>query len=298
MRNPDTLAEKLLGPEEAALIEEHPIGAALLQPPGSTPPYEAMGTAALMLIRTKFIDEKLLQAIENGALQYVILGAGFDTRAYRFAEVLKDVRVFEVDGPPTQQYKRRRIEAVAGPPPANLTYVAIDFNHDKLADVLRQAGYDPAKKTFFTWEGVSMYVVDAGVRETLRAIAAAAPGSTLVMDYTTEAVLDFMRKFPEYGPAKFLDKWGEPWVFGLPDGREQGFFQELGLEVREKFPVFGQESMKRYLTRPDGTPLVAPPSMTQRPQLPPEAQNMASVMAKNGSSFYSLVELAVPERAK
>lgn len=290
MRNPDSLAEKLLGPEELALIEEHPIGAALRLAMNEPPAYEAMGTAILMLIRTKFIDEKLQQAVENGAQQVVILGAGFDTRAYRLNELLKQVKVFEVDGPATQQYKRKRIETVVGPPPANLTYVSIDFNHENLMDALLRAGYDPAKKTFFTWEGVSMYVVEAGVRQTLESIAKTAPGSSLVMDYTTEAVLDFMKKFPEYGPAKFLDKWGEPWVFGIPDGKERGFFQSAGLTLQQQFPVFSPESMKRYLTRPDGTPFAAamPP-----PKLSEEAQNMAGILAKNGTSFYSLAELTV-----
>jgi methyltransferase (TIGR00027 family) len=295
MRNPDSLAEKLLGPDELALIEEHPIGAALLKNPSDTPAYEAMGTAMMMLIRTKSIDEKLQQAIDNGVRQYVILGAGFDTRAYRFAELLKDARVFEVDSSATQRHKRGRAEQVLGPAPANLTYVTIDFNRDKLGETLLRAGYNPAEKTFFTWEGVTMYVAEEGVRETLRAVAQAAPGSTLVLDYTTQAVLDFMAKFPEFGPAKFLAKWGEPWVFGMPDGHEREFFAEVGLETREMSPIFGPESIKKYLTRADGTILGAPSPNAPRPQLSPEAQSAASVLAKNGSSFYSLAELAVPE---
>jgi methyltransferase (TIGR00027 family) len=296
MRNPDLLAEKLLGPEELALILEHPIGAAVADP-GAVPNFEAVGTAAMMLIRTKFIDEKLRQAIADGAAQFVILGAGFDTRAHRFADLLKDVKVFEVDSIATQTHKRRRAEAALGPAPANLTYVTIDFNRDKLADALLWAGCDPAKKTFFTWEGVTMYVAEEGVRETLRAVARMAPGSRLVADYTTRAVLDFMEKFPQFGPSRFLTKWGEPWVFGLPDGHEREFFAEVGLETLELFPVLGPESIKRYLTRPDGTILGAPPpGAPPRPPLPPEAQSAMAVFAKSGSSFYTLAELAVPEQ--
>ena len=293
LRNPDSLAEKLLGPEETALIEEHPIGAAVLRP-DSTPGYEALGTAALMLIRTKFIDEKLEQAVRAGARQVVILGAGFDTRAYRLAELLADAKVFEVDSVATQQYKRRRIETAVGPPPANLTYVTVDFNRDNLINKLRGAGFDPAVKTFLIWEGVSMYVAEAGIRETLTAVARLAPGSSLLMDYTTQAVLDFMSKFPQYGPAKFLEKWGEPWVFGLPDGHEQEFFEQLGFEMRERFPIFGPEAMKRYLTRSDGTPYITAPAT--RPQLDSVAQAAATALAQSGSSFYTLAELVVPER--
>ena len=61
----------------------------------------------------------------------------------------------------------------------------------------------------------------------------------MIVDYTTRAVLDFMEKFPEFGPARFLSKWGEPWVFGLPDGKEREFFSELGLQTQEMFPIFG-----------------------------------------------------------
>ena len=297
MRNPDVLAEKLLGPEELELIKDHPIGTALTDTSGKTPVYEALGTAVMMLIRTKFIDEQVEAAIRDGAKQVVILGAGFDTRAYRFRELLHDVKVFEVDSVATQTYKRRRVESALGTPPPNLTYVTIDFNHDNLRDVLARAGFDWQTKALFIWEGVSMYVAEPGVRETLGAISKAAPGSRLVMDYTTQAVLDFMNKFPDFGPSKFLNKWGEPWIFGLPDGQEREFFSSTGLELKEAFSVYGPESIKKYLTLPDGTILGMPPEGMQRPQLPPEVQSAAAVFAQSGRSFYTLAELTLPEHS-
>ena len=298
MRNPDLLAEKLVGPEEIELIREHPLGAALADFSGASPTFEAQAAANMMLIRTKFIDEKLERAIQEGAAQYVILGAGFDTRAYRFAEQLKHVKVFEVDSAATQQRKRQRVDAALGGTPSNLTYVTVDFNRDKLGDVLRQAGYDPNRKTFFTWEGVSMYVAEEGVRETLRTIATqSAPGSSLVMDFTTRTSIEFMARFPQFGPGKLLASWGEPWVFGVPDGAGKEFLEGTGLEVRELFPVFGPDSIKRYLTKPDGTVLGAPPPDAPRPELPPEMKAALAEMGfKPGASFYTLAELAVPER--
>jgi methyltransferase (TIGR00027 family) len=299
MRNPDLLAEKLVGPEEIDLIKEHPLGAALTDFSGATPTNEASATANMMLIRTKFIDEKLERAIQDGATQYVILGAGFDTRAHRFAELLKHVRVFEVDSTATQQRKRQRVDAALGGAPANLTYVTIDFNRDNLGDVLRQAGYDPSRKTFFTWEGVSMYVAEEGVRETLRTFGTqSAPGSSLVMDYTTKTSLEFLAKFPDLGSGRFLAAWGEPWVFGVPDGAEKEFFTSVGLEAREFFPVVGPEAIKRYLTKPDGTILGAPPPGTPRPELLPEMKAaIAELGIKPSASFYTLVELVAPEPA-
>ncbi len=291
MRNPDSLAEKLLGPEELALIQQHPIGRALTNPTESA--YEAVGTAVMMLVRTKFIDEKLQQAIAGGARQYVILGAGFDTRAYRFADLLDGLRVFEVDSGATQSYKRRRAEAALGSPPSNLTYVTVDFNRDKLMEALVRAGFDPAIKTFFTWEGVCMYVAEEGVTETLRAMAQAAPGSTLVMDYTTRGAIDFMMQFPELGPLKLLNEWGEPWVFGLPDGQEREFFETLGFEPREVFSMFSKEAVQRYLTRADGTIFGMRAGGPPRPQLSPEAQAAAAELAKKSSAFYGIAELTV-----
>jgi methyltransferase (TIGR00027 family) len=79
------------------------------------------------LIRTRFADERLESAVRAGAAQVVILGAGYDSRAYRLRELLKDVRVFEVDYGPTQEYKKRRVQEIFGCFPTNLTYVPIDF---------------------------------------------------------------------------------------------------------------------------------------------------------------------------
>jgi len=297
MRNPDSLAEKLLGPDELALIQEHAIGRALSNAELAIG-YEAMGTAMMMLIRTKFIDEKLQQAIAGGAGQYVILGAGFDTRAYRFKDLLKGLKVFEVDSEATQTYKRKRAEAAIGPPPKNLTYVSIDFNRDQLMETLLRAGFAPAVKTFFTWEGVSMYVAEEGVRATLSTIATAAPGSTLVMDYTTRGAIDFMHRFPEVGPfMKQLNAWGEPWVFGMPDGQEREFFQTFGFEPREMFPMFSKVALDRHLTRADGTIYGPPAGAAPRPQLSPEAQQAAMALNQKGGAFYALAELAVPQRA-
>jgi len=292
VRNPDYLADRLLGPEERVLIKEHPLSEALGKPyeEGRADP-AAFGTTVMMLVRTKFIDERVRAAVESGATQMVILGAGFDTRAYRFAELLKGKRVFEVDSEATQSYKRRRAPEALGDPPANLTYVTIDFNRDKLGEVLRRAGYKRGEKTVFTWEGVSMYVAAEGVRETLRTIATeAAPGSVLIMDYTTEGVLEFMQKFPSMGPVSMLKAWGEPWVFGVPDTEQAEFFAELGLDMAEKLPMYGPDSAKRYLTRADGTIFGRPTGATNPPpqagQIQPEVQAaILALGAKTGGSW-------------
>ena len=292
IRNPDYLAERLLGPEERALIAEQPVVQALDKDfAEARQNIEALSSAIMMIIRTRFIEERLEQAIRDGVSQLVILGAGFDTRAYRLVELLKAARVFEVDQPSTQEHKKRRVKAAGITVPPNLTYVAIDFRHDNLGDVLAAAGYDSTKKTFFIWEGVTMYLPEAAVEETLRWVAAQASGSTIIFDFVGAMLVKFMAtadlsQFPEAAQKAFerLRKLtaGEPWIFGLPDMSEAEFLSKLGLEVRELLPIGGPESMKRYLTRSDGTPYIEIP--------PPQQQRQAQ---RGG---YCLAEAFVPER--
>jgi methyltransferase (TIGR00027 family) len=296
VRNPDWLAERLLGPEELELIEGHPLSRALDHFEHASQDFQVAGIVVMMQVRTRYIDEKLAHALQNGASQVVILGAGFDTRPYRLEELLKGKRVFEVDSPPTQARKRQRVEAVLGHVPENLVYVPVDFNKDKLGDVLREAGYRASEKTFFIWEGVSMYLPEERVRETLGAIATeSAPGSSLVMDYASRGALEFMTKYPEFSPSKMLEAWGERWMFGVPDGQEKPFFAEAGLDTAELLSVYGAESVKRYLTRRDGTTLGMRPGAA-RPTLPPEVMAAAIEIGKR-SVWYALAELTVPINA-
>jgi methyltransferase (TIGR00027 family) len=263
VRNPDSLAEHFLGPEIRALRIDHPVIQALDRDyDESMKDLEVMSTVRMMMVRTRFIEERLEQAIRNGATQVVIMGAGFDSRAYRLADLLKDARVFEVDRPATQEIKKRRVLEVLNAVPSNLTYVPIDFRHDLLGEVLARAGYQTTQKTFFIWEGVTMYLPEDAVRETLRWVASQAPGSEIVFDFVYAAAIQWMATvsidaLPEtFRPAvqrllKLLE--AEPWLSGLPDNREREFLKDLGLEMGELLPVGGEESVKRYLTRQDGT---------------------------------------------
>jgi methyltransferase (TIGR00027 family) len=269
IRNPDYLAERLLGPEERALVADQPVVQALeLDFAEARENVEAISQAVMMIIRTRFIEERLAHAIREGASQLVILGAGFDTRAYRLTDLLRSARVFEVDQPSTQEYKKRRIKEAGIKVPQNLTYVPVDFRRDKLGDILKAAGYDPTRKTFFIWEGVTMYLPEAAIEETLRWVAAQTPGSTILLDYVGAMVIKFfatvdLTQLPEAAKqaiGRLLKLTaGEPWIFGLPDAGEREFLAKLGLELREVLPIGTEESMKRYLTRSDGTPYMTLP---------------------------------------
>lgn len=132
-----------------------------------------------IVLRVAFIDAVVAR---SGARQVVILGAGLDTRAWRL-EALRGARVFEVDHPDTQSYKRAHA-ARLGAPVTEVRYVPVDFTRHDLTAALKAAGHDAGAPTVWVWEGVVMYLDDAALRATLRAVRAlSAPGSTLIAHY-------------------------------------------------------------------------------------------------------------------
>jgi methyltransferase (TIGR00027 family) len=132
--------------------------------------------------RTRFAEDALAAAVARGTRQLVVLGAGLDTFAYRnpFSDRL---RVFEVDHPATQAWKRKRLSAAAITIPASLTFAPIDFERQMLADGLAAAGFDTEEPTFFTWLGVIPYLTEEAIFSTLRFIANLAGPSNVVFDY-------------------------------------------------------------------------------------------------------------------
>jgi methyltransferase (TIGR00027 family) len=140
--------------------------------------------ADLIALRTAAIDTAVRDALAGGARQLVILGAGYDGRAWRIPE-LAGIKVFEVDHPATQGSKRARVQEL--PPPIGIVgFVSIDFERESLDTVLDRAGHDPALRTCWIWEGVVMYLTRETMRATLADIAGrSAPGSTLIVNYHT-----------------------------------------------------------------------------------------------------------------
>ena len=177
-------------------------------------------------------------------------------------------------GGPTQEYKKLRVREIFGCFPSNLTYVSIDFTRQKLGDVLVREGYRSDRMTFFIWEGVTMYIPEEAIRSTLHFVATeSAPGSSIVLDGKQKSFIDWVKaniasseKVPQVlrptlaAQKRYVD-WGEPWIFGFPDGREREFFKSLGLDIIELLPQDGPEARRRYLTRRDGSvafPVTAP----------------------------------------
>src|SRR5260221_8152200 len=302
VRNPDWAADRLIGSAELALITDHPISKALdqdFQEAMNDP--DVFGFVWLMLVRTRYIDERLERAVRSGATQVVILGTGFDTRAHRFTDLLKDVPVIEVDYGTTQEHKKRRVEAALGGGSANLVYAPIDFAREGLADVLRRAGFQRDRQTYFIAEGLSMYVPEEGMKDTLRAIAAeSAPGSTLLLEYINRGGLEVLTKYPS-GMIKNAIDWGEPFVFGVPDGQDRAFFHDTGLELDEALKIGSPESVKRYAMRQDGTYYGAHLEKVFRERSEAALKAMDDAGRQQAAraaatSGYWLAELAVPPR--
>ncbi len=167
----DTAAYALLGDRADELVGhhraygEHPLLA---------------GARVGVTTRSRFTEERLAEGVRAGIGQYVILGAGLDSYACR-SQSGEAVRVFEVDHPATQRWKRALV-AEAGLASTYATYVPIDLETEPLAYGLLQHGFDPARPALFSWLGVTMYLTRAAIAETLTAIAAFAPGTRIVLD--------------------------------------------------------------------------------------------------------------------
>src|SRR5262245_56193218 len=293
VRNPDWLAEIFLGPTERKMLAgdrtikdlERDYREAIKDQDPIT---------GMNLIRTRFFDERLQHAVSGVAAQVVILGAGYDSRAYRMKELLKGVKVFEVDYGPTQEYKKKRVREVLNGLTNNVVFVPIDFTKQTLADVLKRAGLARDRETFFIWEGVTYYIPEEAVRGTLSYIAGSAPGSAVELDFRSQSYIDWVKAnidSPERVPTaarriliaqRQFREWGEPMIFGFPDGKEKEFLASEGLEVTEMLHCASPEARQRYLTRRNGT--IAFPISPPNGDWPSSAQTMVEAATRGPRS--------------
>lgn len=192
----------------------------------------AGGPRISALVRTRLIDEALGGALGDGARQLVILGAGFDSRAYRVKQ-LATLRVFEVDHPSTQRAKRARLARMLASPPAHVSFVALDFAHEHLGQALARAGYDPAERTFAIWEGVTNYLDAAAVDATLSWFAAnSGPRSRISFTYVERGLIDGSKHFAGAEPwLRRVRRAGEPFTFGLEPTELGAYLSARGLRL-------------------------------------------------------------------
>jgi methyltransferase (TIGR00027 family) len=176
-------------------------------------------TRSSAVVRTRAIDDLVRNAIQSGARQLVLLGAGLDSRGSRLDEA-REIEVFEVDHPATQRVKRERLHACMGKLPTNIRYVAVDFERDALEVKLIESGYNPAVQAVVVWEGVIDYLTESAVQSSLAVLARLlAPSSLLIFTYTHKGALDGSKAFPGARRWRSLSSvCGEPFLFGFnPD---------------------------------------------------------------------------------
>jgi methyltransferase (TIGR00027 family) len=178
---------------------------------------------AFMVARSRLAEDQLAAAAAQGLAQYVVLGAGLDTFAYR--NPLAHIRVFEVDFPATQQWKRSLLEAASIPIPANLTFVPLDFEHMTLADGLALDGFDSTLPAFFGWLGVVPYLSLPAFRSTLETIGRLPAGSGVCFDFAQPPESIEPRYLPVFQAlAARVAAAGEPFrLFFTPQQLEQEF---------------------------------------------------------------------------
>jgi methyltransferase (TIGR00027 family) len=195
--------------------------------------------------RTRFIDDVLVQALHDGVQQVVILGAGFDCRAYRLPGMDR-VRVIEVDHPDTQEAKRERLQQLVGNRLNHVQFVAVDFNREYLEDVLKVSAFDPICQTFFLWEGVTNYLTAPAVDATFRALRGLAEASLVLFTYVHKDVLAVPGVFEGTDNLnKTLQRAGEHWTFGLDPSELPDYLEHRGFRLVED--IGAAEYRARYM---------------------------------------------------
>jgi methyltransferase (TIGR00027 family) len=197
----DPLALTILGQDAETVVQNAE----------AQPPHHAR-MRRFVAARSRVAEDALAAAVAQGVRQLVVLGAGLDTYAYRGA-LRERLRIFEVDHPATQAWKRERLAAVGIALPRSLAFAPVDFERERLPDGLAAAGFDPAQPTFFTWLGVVPYLTEPAIWSTLGFIASLPGGAEVVFDYgdTPELLPAELRAAHEVRAAR-VAALGEAWV--------------------------------------------------------------------------------------
>jgi methyltransferase (TIGR00027 family) len=187
------------------------------------------GARTSAVARTRFIDDAIAASLPRQAEQLVLLGSGFDSRAWRLPE-LRRVVVFDVDHPDTLRVKRSVLKQVLSDSTQRVRFVETDFDQRELERAMSAAGYRESARTFFLWEGVTNYLSEAAVDRTLRWCSRAAAGSQLLFTYVHRDVLTKPSSFAGTDRLRAsLEKFGESWTFGIEPGNLPEILSRRGL---------------------------------------------------------------------
>ena len=210
-----------------------------------------------LMCRKRYIDEKLLESIDQ--MEAVVnLGAGYDTRAYRFP-ALANTPIWEVDQPENITAKQARLQKVLGAIPDHIKLVPIDFDQESLETTLSQNGYSLEKPTFFIWEAVSQYLTETGIQTTFEFLAKAAPGSRFTFTYIIKESFDsavMSKKYDRYEQLYKQYVLKNIWLFGLAPANVAAFLEKYGWRLIEDL---GYDDLAEWYVKPTGRDLPSMP---------------------------------------
>ncbi len=242
----DFLAYNMLPEEIRTLLEQHLARNIQLIDPAraaSCPDIEtsmvwsmqAMATPPIVLSRARYTEDCLEEACRQGVKQYVILGAGMDTFAFRHPELIRQLQVFEVDHPATQTFKCNRLTELGWEQPEHLHFIPVDFTQESLSTALTRSSYDPKIPSFFSWLGVTMYLTIESVFATLSSIVDIAPaGSTVIFDYLdTDAYIPDKAAKRVQVMIENVRQLGEPMIAGFDPAVIATDLAHIGLRLQE-----------------------------------------------------------------
>lgn len=206
------------------------------------------GLRASLVVRSRMAEDELARAVESGVTQYVVLGAGLDTFAYRNIHTPRGLMVYEVDHESTQRWKRKLLAEASIRAPDSMKFVAVDFECDALGECLSAAGFRPDRPACFSWLGVVVYLEREAVMNTLRFIASMPPGSGVTFDYRASPTMlnPIERVIDDYIRRVITDE-GEPWKSQFDPVGFQGELNALGFRGIRSWD--GGELNARYLAR-------------------------------------------------
>lgn len=207
---------------------------------------------AAVVLRSRYAEDQLAQAVERGVDQFAILGAGLDTFAYRQPEFARRLRIYEIDHPATQAWKRQRLAAVGIAVPDNLRWAPIDFEQQTLAAGLREAGFGASRPAFFSWLGVTQYLTLPAIDATLEVVAALPSPSTIVLSFMLPDVdLPSEEAAAARSVAKDAAATGETWLTRIRPHEFAARLTQIGF--REVVHLTPEEANVRYFSgRRDG----------------------------------------------
>ncbi len=223
---------------------------------------QAHGLRAFIALRSRYAEDRLAAAVERGVRQYVILGAGLDTFAYRNPHAERGLKVFEVDHPATQRWKRAQLAAVGIPLPPSLSFAPVDFETQDLAQQLRAAGFDSSKPAFFSLLGVVIYLSEAAAMQSFGFVSRCAAGSEIVFEFSlpSSRLSDAARANRETEMAR-VAAIGEPWITFFEPEPLAGQLRTLGFSGVDMLRP--QEANREYFAgRIDGLRIGASGYMT------------------------------------